>query len=90
MGVTIFVASGDNGTTDGDPNGTLEVDFPASCPHMTGGGTKLVLSAGTITSEVAWNELSQQGFLAVIQRLGGEFLRLHDCSKPLARLYLRR
>jgi kumamolisin len=61
MGVTIFVASGDNGATDGDPNGNLEVDFPASCPHMTGcGGTKLVLSAGTITSEVAWNELSQQ------------------------------
>ena len=61
MGITIFVASGDNGATDGDPNGNLEVDFPASCPHMTGcGGTKLVLSAGTIKSEVAWNELSQQ------------------------------
>jgi kumamolisin len=61
MGITIFVASGDNGATDGDSNGALEVDFPASCPHMTGcGGTKLVLSGSTIKSEVAWNELSHQ------------------------------
>lgn len=61
MGITIFVASGDNGATDGDPNGNLEVDFPASCPHMTGcGGTTLVLSGTTLKSEVAWNELSNQ------------------------------
>ena len=61
IGITIFVASGDNGATDGDPNGKLEVDFPASCPHMTGcGGTKLVLSGNTIDSEVVWNELSHQ------------------------------
>ena len=26
MGITIFVASGDNGATDGDPHGNLEVD----------------------------------------------------------------
>jgi kumamolisin len=61
MGITIFAASGDNGATDGDPNGKLEVDFPASCPHMTGcGGTKLVLSGSAIESEVVWNELSNQ------------------------------
>ncbi len=61
MGITIFAASGDNGATDGDPNGGLEVDFPASCPHMTGcGGTTLVLSGTTIKSEVAWNELNNQ------------------------------
>ena len=61
MGITIFAASGDDGATDGDPHGNLQVDFPASCPHMTGcGGTKLILSAATIKSEVAWNELSAQ------------------------------
>lgn len=61
LGTTIFAASGDNGATDGDPNGNLQVDFPASCPHMTGcGGTKLVLAGNTITDEQVWNELSQQ------------------------------
>lgn len=61
MGITIFVASGDNGATDGDPDGGLAVDFPASCPHMTGcGGTTLVLSGTSIKSEVAWNELGNQ------------------------------
>ena len=61
MGISIFVASGDNGATDGDPNGNLTVDFPASCPHMTGcGGTKLVLSGSTIQDEEVWNELNQQ------------------------------
>jgi kumamolisin len=61
MGISIFVASGDNGATDGDPNGNLTVDFPASCPHMTGcGGTKLILSGNAIENEEVWNELSQQ------------------------------
>ena len=61
LGISIFVASGDNGATDGDPNGNLTVDFPASCPHMTGcGGTKLILSGSTIQSEATWNELNQQ------------------------------
>jgi kumamolisin len=61
MGVTIFVAAGDNGATDGNPKGELVVEFPTSCPHMTGcGGTKLVLSGTNIESEVVWNELKNQ------------------------------
>jgi kumamolisin len=60
MGITVFAASGDNGATDGDPNGNLIVDFPASSPHVTGcGGTKLVVSGRQITDEEAWNELAQ-------------------------------
>jgi kumamolisin len=60
MGITVFAASGDSGATDGDPNGNLTVDFPASCPHITGcGGTKLVLTGGAITDEEVWNELAQ-------------------------------
>jgi len=59
MGITILAASGDNGATDGDPNGKLTVDFPASSPHVTGcGGTKLVASGASIQTETAWNELT--------------------------------
>jgi len=57
MGITIFVAAGDDGATDGDPNGILTVDFPASCPYMTGcGGTQLFLSGSTSVREVVWND----------------------------------
>jgi len=59
LGVTITVASGDDGSTDGVSGGGNHVDFPASSPHVLGcGGTKLVGSGATITSETAWNELS--------------------------------
>ena len=60
MGITIFVASGDDGSSDGVSSGTPTVDFPASSPYATGcGGTKLQISGDTITSEQAWNDLSQ-------------------------------
>jgi kumamolisin len=57
MGVTVTVASGDNGSTDGVTDGLNHVDFPASSPNVLAcGGTKLVASANAITSEVVWNE----------------------------------
>ncbi len=57
LGVTITVASGDNGSADGVEGGGNHVDFPASSPHVLGcGGTKLVSADAKITSEVAWNE----------------------------------
>jgi kumamolisin len=60
MGVTVFVASGDSGATDGSSDGSLEVDFPSSSPYATGcGGTRLALNGTAIASEVAWNELAQ-------------------------------
>jgi kumamolisin len=56
MGVTVFVASGDSGATDGVTDGLAHVDFPASSPHAVGcGGTTLAETGGTITSEVVWN-----------------------------------
>jgi kumamolisin len=55
VGVTITVAAGDNGATDGVAGTALHVDFPASSPC---GGTKLNGSGTTITSEVVWNELA--------------------------------
>ena len=59
LGITITVAAGDNGSTDGVTDGANHVDFPASSPHVLAcGGTKLVGSGSTITSEVVWNELA--------------------------------
>ena len=55
LGITITVAAGDNGSTDGGTGNN--VDFPASSPHVLAcGGTKLVGSGNSISSEVVWNE----------------------------------
>ena len=57
VGVTITVACGDNGSTDGGTGNN--VDFPASSPHVLAcGGTTLTGSGTTIVSEVVWNELA--------------------------------
>ena len=57
LGVTITVACGDDGSTDGGTGNN--VDFPASSPHVLAcGGTKLLASGDAITSEVVWNELA--------------------------------
>ena len=61
-GVTVTIASGDNGSTDGVTDGKQHVDFPASAPHALGcGGTKLTIQNGQIASEVVWNELPDHG-----------------------------
>jgi kumamolisin len=59
MGVSVFSAAGDNGATDGIPDGALHVDFPSSSPSViANGGTKLVTAAdGSIGKETVWNEL---------------------------------
>jgi len=62
LGATVTVAAGDNGSSD-DPNSTSDVavDFPASSPYtLACGGTELIgnTSTFTITSEVVWNEVS--------------------------------
>ncbi|MGA8437461.1 MAG: S53 family peptidase [Candidatus Sulfotelmatobacter sp.] len=59
MGVTVCVAAGDDGSTDGVTDGLNHVDFPASSPNVLAcGGTQLVASGNTITSETVWNELA--------------------------------
>lgn len=59
LGVTITVACGDNGSTDGSSDGSQQVDFPASSPwSLACGGTTLTGSGSTIASEVVWNELA--------------------------------
>jgi kumamolisin len=58
LGVTITVASGDNGSTDGASDGAQHCDFPASSPHaLACGGTRLeITSAGAIYAETVWND----------------------------------
>lgn len=57
LGITVTVAAGDNGSSDGVAGNN--VDFPASSPHVLAcGGTKLLASNSTVTSEVVWNELA--------------------------------
>ena len=62
LGVTICVAAGDNGSSDGVTDSKDHVDFPASSPYaLACGGTSLKASSSSITSEVVWNDGSQGG-----------------------------
>jgi kumamolisin len=55
LGITITVAAGDNGSSDGGTGNN--VDFPASSPHVLAcGGTTLEASGATVESETVWNE----------------------------------
>ncbi|WP_114241637.1 protease pro-enzyme activation domain-containing protein [Dyella sp. C9] len=59
LGLSVTVAAGDSGYTDGASDGQPHVDYPASSPYaLACGGTHLVASGGTISSETVWNELS--------------------------------
>jgi kumamolisin len=62
LGITITVASGDDGATDGVKDGANHVDFPASSPHVLAcGGTNLQGSGTTIKGETVWNGLPNGG-----------------------------
>jgi len=59
LGVTVCVASGDSGSSDGVTDGLAHVDFPASSPNVLAcGGTSLKSSQGKISTETAWNDSS--------------------------------
>ena len=62
LGISITVAAGDSGSSDGVNDGKNHVDFPASSPHVLAcGGTNLVASGNSIQSETVWNDGSQGG-----------------------------
>ena len=62
MGVTVTVASGDSGSSDGVTDGADHVDFPASSPHVLAcGGTSLDASGGSISDESVWNDGASGG-----------------------------
>ncbi len=57
LGITVLVAAGDNGSSDGVDDGEAHVDFPGSSPNvLTCGGTRLNANDTTIFSEVVWND----------------------------------
>ncbi|MDA8347396.1 MAG: S53 family peptidase [Pseudomonadota bacterium] len=57
LGITVCVAAGDGGATDGAAGGVYEVDFPASSPHaLACGGTRVTATANAIVSETVWND----------------------------------
>lgn len=59
LGVTVTVAAGDNGSSDGQSDGSLHVDFPASSQYsLACGGTSLQASGTSISSEVVWNDVA--------------------------------
>lgn len=56
LGITVTVAAGDNGSSDGASDGHDHADFPASSPHVLAcGGTSLHAASGTVKSETVWN-----------------------------------
>jgi kumamolisin len=62
MGITICVASGDSGSSDGVADGADHVDFPASSPHVLAcGGTSLRATGATIAGETVWNDAATGG-----------------------------
>jgi kumamolisin len=73
LGINIFVAAGDSGSSDGVPSGQSTVDFPASSPYVFAcGGTRLESGHGP-HSETVWNDGGQGGatgggFSAVFSR----------------------
>ena len=59
LGITVCIASGDSGSRDGETDGKVHVDFPASSPFaLACGGTKLTVGNNQVTSEVVWHESS--------------------------------
>jgi kumamolisin len=58
----VCMTCGDNGSSDGVSDGSDHVDFPGSSPYsLACGGTTLIISGVTISSEVVWNDLSTDG-----------------------------
>ena len=57
LGITVCVAAGDGGSSDGMPGTAPHVDFPASSPHaLACGGTRLRATVDAILSESVWND----------------------------------
>jgi kumamolisin len=62
LGITVCVAAGDSGSSDGVGDNANHVDFPASSPNaLACGGTSLVASSSGISSETVWNDGASGG-----------------------------
>ncbi len=88
LGITVCIASGDNGASDGVSDGANHVDFPASSPHaLACGGTSLAAR-----SESVWNDGANGGatgggvstvFAAPIEQNGCSATPINQSSTPL-------
>lgn len=57
VGMTVCVASGDDGSDDEVQDGHAHVDFPSSSPYVLAvGGTTLRAASGHIKSETVWSQ----------------------------------
>jgi kumamolisin len=57
IGITVCVASGDDGSRDEVDDGLAHVDYPAASEYALGcGGTTLNATGNQISSEVVWND----------------------------------
>ena len=56
LGVTVCVASGDDGSSDGVTDGLAHVDYPGSSPYVLSVGGTTILSKGSTQPDVVWKE----------------------------------
>jgi Pro-kumamolisin, activation domain len=85
LGVSVFVASGDDNSTDGATDGQVHVDYPAASPWAIGcGGTQIDATGTTINSEIVWNVVDNNGNAS---GTGGGISRLYPI--PLFQLEAR-
>jgi kumamolisin len=60
LGVSVCIAAGDDGSSDGLTDGLQHADFPASSPYaLACGGTKLTAANNSISTEVVWDETAK-------------------------------
>ncbi|HEX4511159.1 MAG TPA: protease pro-enzyme activation domain-containing protein, partial [Burkholderiaceae bacterium] len=56
LGITVCVAAGDDGSSDGITDGHAHVDFPCSSPYVLAVGGTLLRLAGSRRTERAWKD----------------------------------
>jgi kumamolisin len=62
MGITVFAAAGDNGSSDGMSDGLPHADFPSSSPYVVGCGGTMTQASGTqVARESVWNNMATEG-----------------------------
>jgi kumamolisin len=62
VGISVFAAAGDNGSSDAVQDKHAHVDFPAASSLVVGcGGTSVRAAGGQITSETVWNDGADGG-----------------------------
>lgn len=62
LGVTIFVASGDHGSSCGEADGRAHVSYPGSDPWITScGGTRIAAAGAGGFSETTWDDANGNG-----------------------------